>query len=95
MKTQDLFHGFKHPKTSEQEVLLTLIIQGSVSIFDFPWLSEFRTRVSDLQLIHGLKLDRKTETKKNKFGNTYNFAIHTLNESERENVILLYNRLNK
>lgn len=96
MKTQtDLFQGFNQPKTSEQEVLLTLILQGSVSIFDFSYMSGFRTRVSNLQLIHGLKLNRTTEKKVNKFGNTYCFAIHTLPESEKENAILLYNKLNK
>lgn len=78
MKQQDLFQGYAFPKTSEQEVLLTLILQGHVSIFDFSYLSGYRTRVSQLQLVHGLKLDRVTDTRCNKFGNTYSYAIHKL-----------------
>lgn len=81
-----LFDGFKQPKTSEQEVLLTLILQGQVSIFDFPYLSGFRTRVSQLQNKHGLSLDRTLEKSCNKFGNTYNYAIHKLPEIGRAHV---------
>jgi len=95
MKQQDLFQGYAFPKTSEQEVLLTLILKGHVSIFDFPYLSGYRTRVSQLQLVHGLKLDRVTDTRCNKFGNTYTYAIHKLPQSEKEKTIELYNKLNK
>ena len=91
---QDLFQGFKFPRTSEQEVLLTLITQGHVSIFDFGYLSGFRTRVSQLQTVHGLSLDRVIDKRCNKFGNTYVYAIHKLPESEKEKAINLYNKLN-
>jgi hypothetical protein len=91
---QDLFQGFKFPRTSEQEVLLTLITQGHVSIFDFSYLSGFRTRVSQLQTVHGLLLDRVLDKRHNKFGNTYSYAIHKLPESEKEKAINLYNKLN-
>lgn len=94
MKQQDLFQGYAFPKTSEQEVLLTLILQGHVSIFDFSYLSGYRTRVSQIQLIHGLKLDRVTDTRCNKFGNNYTYAIHKLPESEKQKAIDLYNKLN-
>ena len=46
----DLFDGLPMPKTATQEVLLSLILQGSVSIFDFAWMSGFRTRISNLKL---------------------------------------------
>jgi len=91
---QDLFQGFKFPRTSEQEVLLTLITQGYVSIFDFSYLSGFRTRVSQLQTVHGLSLDRVLDKRHNKFGNVYSYAIHKLPESEKEKAINLYNKLN-
>jgi len=91
---QDLFQGFAFPRTSEQEVLLTLITQGHVSIFDFSYLSGFRTRVSQLQTVHGLFLERITDKRCNKFGNTYTYAIHKLPESEKEKAIALYNKLN-
>jgi hypothetical protein len=93
MKEQ-LFEGFKFPRTSEQEVLLTLITQGHVSIFDFSHLSGFRTRVSQLQTLHGLSLERILDKRCNKFGNTYSYAIHKLPKSEKEKAIKLYNKLN-
>lgn len=95
MKTnsQDLFEGFQFPKTSEQEVLLTLITQGHVSIFDFSYLSGFRTRVSELQSNYGLNLDRVTDTRCNKFGNSYTYAIHKLPASEKEKAVELYHKL--
>ena len=37
------------PKTTEQEILLHLIENDNVSIFDFPYLSGFRTRISNLK----------------------------------------------
>lgn len=93
-KQQELFEGYSFPKTSEQEVLLTLIIQGHVSIFDFPYLSGFRTRVSDLQIKHSLFLERVMDSRCNKFSNSYSYAIHRLPSSEKEKAIELYNKLN-
>lgn len=89
-----LYEGFKYPRTSEQEVLLTLITQGHVSIFDFPYLSGFRTRVSQLQTVYGLFLERVLDKRTNKFGNAYNYAIHKLPASEKQKAINLYQKLN-
>lgn len=89
------FEGYESPTTSTQEVLLTLILQGSVSIFDFPYLSGFRTRVSNLCLNYGLNLERITSTKHNKFGNSYTYAIHKLPEKEKQNAVDLYKKLIK
>jgi len=94
MKKQDLFEGFPFLKTNEQEVLLTLILQGHVSIFDFPYLSGYRTRVSQLQSNHKLVLERTTDRRCNKFGNTYTYAIYKLPISEKEKAIELYHKLN-
>ena len=96
MKNQnELFGGYLLPTTNTEEVLLTLILQGSVSIFDFPYLSGFRTRVSNLSLVHGLKLERILDKRTNKFGNSYSYAIHKLPEEEKENAINLYKKINK
>lgn len=94
MKQQDLFQGYPFPKTSEQEVLLTLILQGYVSIFDFQYLSGFRTRVSQLQTKHGLFLERVTDTRCNKFGNKYRYAIHKLPSNQINDAIKLYYKIN-
>jgi len=91
----ELFEGYEYPTTSQEEVLLTLILQGHVSIFDFPYLSGFRTRVSNLVVIYGLKLNRVLDSRFNKYGNTYQYAIHKLPTEEKEKAILLYQKLNK
>lgn len=85
--------GFKKPNTHTQEILLTLIFNGEVSIFDFSYLSGFRTRVSELILTHKLELEKETKTNQNKFGNTYSYAVHTLPENKKEFAIELYNKL--
>lgn len=94
MKTQQekLYKGFPYPKSNTQEVLLTLITKGHVSIFDYPYLSGFRTRVSELILVHGLNLEKKQSERSNKFGNNYRYTIHFLPESEKEKAISLYHK---
>lgn len=94
-KQTKTFEGFPYPKTNVQEILLTLLTKGSVSIFDFPTLSGYRTRVSELQTFHNLPLIRVIDTRCNKFGNTYNYAIHKLSNDQKENAIALYYKLNK
>ena len=94
MKKQlDLFEGYAFPKTSEQEVLLNLILQGHSSIFDFPYLSGYRTRISELQTKHGLFLERTLDKRNNKFGNVYTYAIHKLPLNQKEKAINLYKSL--
>ena len=44
--TLDMFNDLPLPKTNNQEVLLTLILQGTVSIFDYAYMSGFRTRIA-------------------------------------------------
>ncbi len=86
----DLFQGLPQPKTANQEVLLTLILQGYVSCYDFPWMSGFRTRISNLKLRYNLNFDTITLKNKNKFGNSYIYHKHLLLVSEKQNAIDLY-----
>lgn len=81
----------KPPTTNTQEVLYTLIEQGHVSIFDFPYLSGFRTRVSELKRKHNVPINTISATRCNKFGNKYSYAIHKL--LNKEKAIEVYNRL--
>ena len=83
----------KKPKTVRQEILLTLIEHGEVSIMDFPYLSGYRTRVSDLVLIHGLELAKMRETKINKYNNTYSYVVSILPENQKSKAINLYNEM--
>ena len=86
----DLFNGLPQPKTATQEVLLSLILQGSVSIFDFAWMSGFRTRISNLKLVYNLNIDTEKLKKINKFGNHYTYCKHNLPDGEKQNAIDLY-----
>lgn len=85
----------KPPKTSIAEILYTLINSGAVSIIIFPYLSSFRSRLSDLRLKHGLTIKRVQKTKLNKFKNSYTYVVHKLDKSEKEKAIKVYNELNK
>jgi hypothetical protein len=86
----DIFKGLPKPKTATQEVLFALILQGSVSILDFAWMSGFRTRVSNLKLVHNLNIETIKLKNKNKFGNSYTYHKHILLKSEKQNAIDLY-----
>ena len=72
----------KQPLTNNQEVLYTLLKQGHVSFFDFPWLSGFRTRVSNLKLKYGIALETIKHQRTNKFGNVYTYSIHKLKDKD-------------
>lgn len=81
------------PKTSKQEVLYTLITKGRVSIMDFPYLSGFRTRVSEFSCREGLKMRREKIKSYNKFGNSYTYVVHILEDTEQ--AIELYKKMIK
>lgn len=72
----------KNPLTNTQEILYTLISQGYVSLFDFPYLAGFRTRVSELVNKHGIPLQTIKHQRHNKFGNAYTYHIHKLLDRE-------------
>jgi len=93
METQDLFQGFEFPRTNLQEVLLTLILQGNVTLFDFPTLGSFRTRVSNLVLNYGLNLETTKAKRCNKFGNSYTYHIHKLPLDQKDKAIAIYNKM--
>lgn len=86
--------GFKPPKTSKSEILLHLILFGSVSIKNFSTLSGFRTRISDLILDHGLILEREWVHAFNKFGNRIKYANHIMPESQRNKAVEIYKLIN-
>ena len=81
------------PKTVTQEVLLTFIMQNTVSIKDFPYLSGFRTRISELKNRYGLIFETQMMLGVNKFGHEFRYACHHLPVSQIENAIELYNKL--
>ena len=84
-------HELPVPKTNVQEVLFTLINNGSCSFFDFEFLQGFRTRISNIK--KEIQLETKMHKKINKFGNTYSYAVHTLPDSELNKALDYYYEL--
>jgi hypothetical protein len=78
----------QQPTTNFQEILFTLIEKGNCSIMDFPYLSGFRTRISEIK--EQLNLHKSYVTKINKFGNHYSYAVHTLDAIDKQKAIQLY-----
>lgn len=81
------------PESSLQDVLYRLIKSGVASIKDFPHLSGFRTRISNLKADHGLNLEIKQGFGTNSHGRKIIFAIHLLPESEYLNAVKLYHKI--
>jgi len=83
----DIFGGYPQPKTYLQEILLTAILQTTISKFDFTYLGDFRKYVSDLKLKHGISFKITEKSKNTKFGNVYTYREHTLtNKEHAENI---------
>lgn len=78
MNILNLHNDIMTPRTYTQEVLFEMINNGEVSIMDFPYLSGFRTRVSELHRKYGIEIKTIHRQEINKFGNKYNYAVHSL-----------------
>lgn len=85
----------QNPKTNKAEILRVLINKGEVSIMDFPYLSGYRTRISEIINKNSLSLTRGVRTGVNKFGNSYYYAIYKLNPFHLRNAINIYKQINK
>ena len=82
------------PRTNKAEILFTLLKKGSVSIEDFPRLSGFRTRISELVRIDGIPLSHESKVSKNKFGNSITYQKHYLPDIFREHAFDKYKSIN-
>lgn len=78
----------KQPTTNFQEILYTLIETGHCSIINFPYLSGFRTRISEIK--EKIHLNKQHVSGVNKFGNHYTYAVHILDVRQRSKAIELY-----
>jgi len=93
MNQQDLFQGYPFPRSNTQEVLLTLIIQGHASLKDFGIMQGFRTRISEINNRHGIRLKVVKINTFNRFGNPLTYHLHRLPESEKQKAIEIYNKM--
>ena len=82
----------KQPKTAKQEVLHHLITHGKVSIMDFPYMSGFRTRISEFILEYDITIKKKHITAVNKYFNTYTYTLHILPKKQLKKAIKIYNK---
>lgn len=83
------------PKSSTQEVLYHMIMNGSSSIISFRWLSGYRTRISNLRLIYELPITDKPEFGINKHGRKYRYVIHILENEHVELAKNIYRKMQK
>lgn len=87
--------NLQKPTNNLTEILLTLITKGKASIIDYPYLSGFRTRISELKNEHNLPLNSKNIKEVNKFGNTFTYVEHILDQKHIELAHHIYIQLNK
>jgi len=83
----------KKPVSQISEVLFELIRKRKVSFHNFNYMQGYRTRISELSCKHGLNLKTTLVSDANKFGNPYNYAVHSLPETQRNKAIRLYDKL--
>lgn len=83
------------PNSYLQKVLLFIICNKTVSFKDFRNMPGFRTRISELSLEYGLKLEHMPLRDIGEFGNVIKYVLHILPKSEKEKAIDLYLQLNK
>lgn len=82
------------PTNTTARVLHTLLLKKKVSIEDFPIMSGFRTRISELRLDYNVKLIHIFKKGKNMFGNTIYYKVHFLPDEEVNNAIEAYKKIN-
>ena len=83
----------KKPKSHKAEVLYHLLIYKQVSCKDFPWMSGFRTRISELNLKDNLLGEPEMTYGISKHNNSYKYAVHKL-KCDLEQAIKIYNIIN-
>jgi hypothetical protein len=83
----------QEPIDNIEEVINTILTQGNVSIKDFPYLSGFRARISD---IRDLLEDKDAEListpsqSVNKFGRTYTYMVHHIQPKDFITLLKIY-----
>lgn len=85
--------NLRKPNSHKAEMLLHIIKNKRISLFDFPYLASYRTRLSEIR--KDLLLTRSIEKNITKFGNTYTYTVYTLEDNNVEKAINLYKTLNK
>ena len=71
----------KQPTNNIQEILYTAIKKGSVSLIDFPYLSGFRTRISELR--SHIVFKEEAIKARNKFNREIRYQNHILTDIEK------------
>ena len=85
----------EEPKTHKAEILHTILQKGEVSLMDFPHLSGYRTRLSELRRVLPCSaLKRELREGKSKFNNPFKYAAYILNDFHQRTVLKVYNEIN-
>jgi hypothetical protein len=82
----------KNPNSQLSEVLFELIRKRKVSHRNFQ-MQDFRKKISVLKLKYGLNLKRELVSDVTKYGNQYQYGVHTLEQKDRDKAVEIYNKL--
>lgn len=82
------------PKSQITDILSRLITTRGVSEQQTNYNS-FRTRISDLRIKYGLRIQVRQIEFTNRFGHDATYSEHYLLEEDKPAAVELYNRLNK
>jgi hypothetical protein len=87
-------HNLSYPRNNKEEILFTLINRRHVSYLDFPEISNFSARISEIQTKLGIELNRVDSVRNSKFGNPFRFIIYRLPDKEFEKAMAIYVKMN-
>jgi hypothetical protein len=87
-------YNLSFPRNNKEEILFTLINQKYVCYLDFPEISKFSARISEIQTQLGINLIKVNSTRNSKFGNPFRYVIYRVSDKEHEKAIEIYRKLN-
>ena len=87
-------YNLSYPRTNKEEILFTLISQKYVCYLDFPEMSKFSARISEIQNELSFDLVKVNSTRNSKFGNPFRYVVYRLPESEIQKAIDFYKKNN-
>lgn len=87
-------NNLSYPRNNKEEILFTLINTRHVSYLDFPEISRFGGRISEIQHKLGIQLKKVNSVRNSKFGNPFRFVIYRLPDEEFEKATAIYKKLN-
>ena len=87
-------YNLAFPRSNKEEILFTLINQKYVCYLDFPEISKFSARISEIQKELSFDLIKVNSTRNSKFGNPFRYVIYRISELQLQKAIAAYQKNN-